>query len=65
MQKDNLQLAENVYQNIERKYNQGMVSSMDLTQANSNYLEAQNTYLNSVMEVLQSKLALDKLMSNL
>ncbi len=65
LQKENLQLAENVYENIERKYNQGVISSLDLTQASNNYLETQNTYLTSIMEVMQSKLALDKLMSKL
>ena len=58
-------LAKNVYSSMERKYNQGILSSLDLTQANDNYLKAHNTYLSSVFEVLQSKLALNKLLNNI
>ncbi|MCK4664370.1 MAG: TolC family protein [Bacteroidales bacterium] len=65
LQKENLQLSDNIYENIKRKYSQGILSSLDLTQANDNYLKAQNTYLSSVMEVLQAKLALDKLLNKL
>ena len=65
LQKENMELANRVYQNIERKYNQGIVSSLDLTQASDNLLQAQDNYLSSVIEVLQSKLVLDKLLNNL
>lgn len=65
LQQENLQLADRVFDNFKRKYSQGIVSSLDLTQASDNYLKAQNTYLSSVLEVLQAKLSLDKLLSNL
>jgi len=65
LQKENMELAKNVYSNMERKYNQGILSSLDLTQANDNYLSAQTNYLSSVFEVLQSKLALNKLLNNI
>ncbi len=65
LQKENMALAKNVYSSMERKYNQGILSSLDLTQANDNYLKAHNTYLSSVFEVLQSKLALNKLLNNI
>jgi len=42
-----------------------MATSMDLTQANGNYLEAASNYVSSIMEVMNSKLQLDKLMNNL
>lgn len=65
LQKENMNLAKRVYANIERKYNQGIVSSLDLTQANDNYLIAENNYMSSMMEVLQSRLALNKLINNI
>ncbi|MBN2518970.1 MAG: TolC family protein [Bacteroidales bacterium] len=65
LQKDNMLLSKRVYQNYERKYNQGMVSSLELTTANNNFITAQNNYLNAVLEVLQAKLALDKLLNTL
>ena len=63
-QKDNVALSKRVYDNIEKKYNQGIVSTMDLTQANDNYLSAQNNYLSSIMDMLQAKQQLEYLLMN-
>jgi outer membrane protein TolC len=60
-QKDNISTAGRVYTSIENKYKQGMVSSLDLTQASSNLLSAENNYLSSVLSLLQAQTALDKL----
>jgi outer membrane protein len=65
VQKNNVDVAKRVYDNINRKYQQGMVSSLDLTLANSNYLQAQNTYIESVMSLLQAKTSLDRLLNEL
>jgi outer membrane protein len=46
-QKENVVVAKRVYDNINRKYEQGMVSSLDLTQVNSNYLQAESAYIQS------------------
>ena len=64
-QKENVAVAERVYNSIFNKYKQGLVSSLDLTQANNNYLKAENTFISSILEVLQSILALDRLYNNL
>jgi outer membrane protein TolC len=64
-QKESVDVAKRVYNNIYNKYSQGMISSLDLTQANMNYLQAQNNYISSVMELLSSKTALDKLYNQL
>ena len=64
-QKENVEVAKRVYENINNKYNQGLVSSLDLTQANNNYLQAENNYISAVINLLQSKLKLDKLHNNL
>jgi outer membrane protein len=64
-QKDNIEVASRVYKSTENKFKQGMASSLDLTQANSLYLEAENNYISSLMNLLQTKLALDKLLNNL
>lgn len=50
---------------MENKYKQGMASSLELTQANSQYLQAENNYITSLMSLLQTKVALDKLLNNL
>jgi len=64
-QKDNVEVSKRVYSSMENKFKQGMASSLDLTQANSLYLQAENNYISSLMNLLQTKIALDKLLNNL
>jgi outer membrane protein TolC len=64
-QQENVEVAQRVYDSYRRKFEQGMATSLDLTQANGNYLDAENNYLTSIMEVMNAKLQLDKLMNNL
>ena len=60
-QKENVEIAGRVYKNIQNKYKQGMVSSLDLTQANSNLLIAESNYLSSILTLLQAQTSLNKL----
>ena len=60
-QQENVRIAERLNNSIHNKYKQGLLSSLDLTQANTNYLNAENNYLNSVLTLLQAKLSLEKL----
>ena len=64
-QKENVEVAQRVYKSTENKYKQGMASSLELTQANSQYLQAENNYVTSLMNLLQTKVALDKLLNNM
>jgi outer membrane protein TolC len=64
-QKDNVEVSRRVYSSMENKFKQGMASSLELTQANSLYLEAENNYITALMSLLQTKLALDKLLNNM
>ena len=64
-QKENVEVAQRVYESTENKYKQGMASSLELTQANSQYLQAENNYVTSLMNLLQTKVALDKLLNNM
>jgi len=65
MQKQNVEVSQRVYKSTENKFRQGMASSLELTQANSLYLQAENNYISALMNLLQSKLALDKLLNNI
>ncbi|MDD4235036.1 MAG: TolC family protein [Bacteroidales bacterium] len=65
LQKQNVDVARRVYDKIDMKYNQGVSSSLDLTQANSNLLDAENNYISSLMNLLQAKLNYNKLLNNL
>ena len=64
-QQENVEVAQRVYDSYRRKFEQGMATSLELTQANDNYLNAENNYLTAIMEVMNAKLQLDKLMNNL
>jgi outer membrane protein TolC len=64
-QKSNVDVASRVLENVQNKYKQGLSSSLDLTQANSNYLEAQSNYLNAAMDLMQANLKLEKLYNQL
>jgi outer membrane protein TolC len=64
-QKENIDVSKRVYSSTENKFKQGMVSSLELTQANNLYLQAENNYISALMNLLQTKLALDKLLNNM
>jgi outer membrane protein TolC len=62
---ENIEVSRRVYESMENKYKQGMASSLDLTQANDQYLQAENNYVSALMNLLQTKVALDKLLNNI
>ena len=64
-QKRNVEVSKRVYDNINLKYQQGLVSSLDLTTANNNYLQAESGYINALVQLLNAQLELDKLLNNL
>lgn len=61
LQKENIGVARRVLENMQRKYEFGAVSSLDLTQANNNYLEAENNYTNACLTLLQAETQLERL----
>lgn len=65
IRKRNIEVAKNVYENFERKYAQGMASSLDLTTANNNYLQAESGYIQTAMQLLDAGTALLKLYNGL
>ncbi len=64
-QKKNVEVSREVYQNLKRKYEQGMISSLELTTADTNYLKAESDYLMSLLEVLQARNELNTLTGNI
>ncbi len=61
LQKENLEVARRVLENYRNKYNQGALSSLDLTQANTNYLSAESTYASAALDLLMAQTKLLKL----
>jgi len=64
-QLQNIDVSQRIYTSVENKYKQGIASSLELTQANSQYLQAENNYVSALLNLLQTKVALDKLLNNL
>jgi outer membrane protein TolC len=64
-QEENVEVAQRVFDSYQRKFEQGMATSLELTQANGNYLDAESNFINAIMEVLNARLQLDKLMNTL
>ncbi len=61
----NLDVARRVYNSLKLKFEQGMISGLDIVTADNNYLKAETDYLSAIYQVLQSKLELDKIYGNL
>jgi outer membrane protein len=59
--KENMELSQKVYDKTLIKYQEGLASSTDLTQANDRFLAAQSSYIQAMSELLDAKNALDRL----
>lgn len=59
----NLQLSKKIYERALIKYTNGMISSIDLNQVQSQYLTAQSDYYSSLQELINSKNKLEQLLT--
>ena len=64
-QKENVEVAKSVLGHYQAKFNVGNISSLDLTQANNNYLEAENNYTSACLDLLEAQTNLLKLYNEL
>ncbi len=62
--KENMGLSKRVYEVTLIKYNEGVASSLDLTQTNDRYLLAQSEFIQAMSELLTAKNRLDRLNNN-
>lgn len=65
LQKENVKVAKSVLGHYQAKYEAGAISSLDLTQANTNYLTAENNYMSACLDLLQAQTNLLKLYNEL
>lgn len=61
---DNLGLAETIRSRTELKYKEGLASSLDYAQSESQYLNTLNAYISTSQELFNAKLALDQALGN-
>lgn len=64
-QKTNVEVSRRVYSSLKLKYEQGLISGLDLIGADNNYLRAESDYITAMMQVLNSRLYLEKLYGNI
>jgi outer membrane protein TolC len=60
--KENLALAEKIYNRTLLKYKQGMVSSIELTQTQNQYIQNQSNYYSSILDMVSAKEKLEKIL---
>ena len=59
----NLNLAQRIYNKTKIKYEEGISSSLELTQANDQLLQSQSNYISAAFQLIQAKSSLDKALS--
>ena len=63
IQKRNITVSENVFENISKKFEYGYSTSLDVTNASSNLITAQTNYITSVLEMVQAHIKLKDLLN--
>jgi outer membrane protein TolC len=61
--KENMRLAAKIQKHTIIKYKEGMSSSTDITQASNQYLQSMSNYYTSMMELLNAKAKMEKLLN--
>jgi outer membrane protein TolC len=62
---DNKQLAKKIYDKTTIKYNNGISSSIELSQTETQYIQSQAAWVASVIQLLNTKITLDKAIGKL
>lgn len=62
-QKKNIDVTQRVFDNISNKYEVGAAASLDLTNAGTNLINAQSSYVQALMELVNAQIALEQLLN--
>jgi outer membrane protein TolC len=65
MQQANVEIAKEVLEKMNLKYQQGIVSSLELTSANNDYLTSETNFTNIILQLLNAEMTLRKINSKL
>lgn len=63
--KENMQISKRVFENVQKKYKEGLASSLELNQSNSEYLITVTDYTQSIITLLNAKLELEKILNKI
>jgi outer membrane protein TolC len=64
-QQTNVEIAKEVLDNMKLKYQQGIISILELTSANNDYLNAESNYTSITLQLLNAEASLRKINSKL
>ena len=64
IQQDNMALAQRIFDRTQIKYNEGVASSFELSQAQNQLLTSQGSYINATLQLLNSRSRLNKALNN-
>ncbi|MBU0489181.1 MAG: TolC family protein [Bacteroidetes bacterium] len=64
-EKSNMEMAKRIYDNKVKTYKEGVGSTMEIHQAQNQYIAAEMNYFSALSEMLSAKVKLDKLMGSL
>jgi len=62
--KDNLDLVQRIVDKETIKYKEGMSSSLNLANAQIQFFQIQGAYIQSIMEMINARSAMDRILSN-
>lgn len=62
--KRNRDLAKKILDNTRVKYREGLAGSLDLTQAENQFLENERNYINALLQLVSARSALEKMIGN-
>jgi outer membrane protein TolC len=64
-QKEGVDISKKIYGKYQIKFKEGIISSMELTQSQGQYLNAQTSYIKAMFDLINAKVQLDKLTNKL
>ena len=63
VQKMNIDVSQRVFSSVSNKFEHGYASSLELTNASTTFLTAQNDYIQSILNLLEAQINLKKLLN--
>ena len=64
-QEKNMELAQNVYNTVKKKYEQGLGSSFEILQADTDFQQAQSNYFKALYDAIVAKISYQKALGKL
>lgn len=63
VQKQSVDVAGRVFDNIAKKYQYGVASAMDVTNSGTSLISAQSNYVQALLEIINARISLEKLLN--